>query len=106
MAEFVDYEVMLGTFEKNKEYKWKTLKKFNDYDKAYKFWHDYAIKQMTYDDNELKKIWASGRIDLKIVRGKTILNWTAIYSHRVSREIMGEDVEYESEQVFNEKQDK
>jgi len=105
MAEFVDYEVKLGTFEKNKDYQWKTLKKFNDYDKAYRFFHDYANKQMGYTDEELKKIWASGRIDLKITRANKTLNWVAVYSHRVSKELDGEDIEYESEEEFNEKAD-
>lgn len=83
MADFLDYEIWLGTFEGEK-FVWKTIKKFNDFKKAYKFFFDYVKKQSSYDDEELKKIWSSGRIDVELRQGKKLLNWHGIYSRRVA----------------------
>ena len=83
MADFVDYEIWLGTFE-GEDFVWKTIKKFDSFEKAYKFYHDYAQKQMTYTDEELEKVWSSGRIDVELRQGKKLLNWVGIYSRRVA----------------------
>lgn len=83
MADFVEYEVLLGTFE-GEDFIWKTIHKNSDFDKAYKFYHDYTMKQMSYTDEELKKIWSSGRIDIELKQGKRLLNWVGIYSRKVS----------------------
>lgn len=84
MAEFVDYEVWLGSFH-GETFVWKSLKKFNDFESAYKFYHEYSNKQMTYNDDELKKIWGSARIDVELRQGKKIINWVGIYSRRVAK---------------------
>ena len=83
MADFVDYTIMLGTFE-GEDFIWKTVKKFNSFDEAYKYYHDYAQKQMTYTDEELQKVWSSGRIDIELRQGKKLLNWVGIFSRKVA----------------------
>lgn len=90
MADFVEYEIWLGTFE-GENFVWKTIKKESDFDKAYKFYHEYCIKQQTYTDEELKKVWSSGRIDVELRQGKKLLNWTGIFSRRVSKDDFDED---------------
>ena len=83
MADFVEYEIWLGTFE-GEDFVWKTIKKFNSFDKAYNFYHEYTNKQMQYTDEELEKIWSSGRIDVELRQGKKLLNWVGIYSRKVA----------------------
>lgn len=93
MADFVEYEIWLGTFE-GEDFVWKTIKKENSFDKAYDFYHKYCMKQMSYTDDELKKVWSSGRIDVELRQGKKLLNWTGIFSRKVS----GLDAEPEEEE--------
>ena len=83
MADFLEYEIWLGTFE-GEDFIWKTIKKFNNFDQAYKFYHDYVMKQTTYTDEELKKIWSSGRLDVELRQGKKLINWCGIYSRKVA----------------------
>lgn len=90
MADFVEYEIWLGTFE-GEDFVWKTIKKENDFDKAYKFFHEYCLKQMSYSDEELQKIWSSGRIDVELRQGKKLLNWVGIYSRKVGETESNED---------------
>ena len=82
MADFVEYEVWLGTFEGDK-FVWKTIKKENDFDKAYKFYLDYVKKQQAYTAEELAKIWSSPRIDIELRQGKKLLNWMGMYNRKV-----------------------
>ena len=82
MADFVDYEIWLGTFEGDK-FVWKTIKKFNDFQKAYKFYNDYVDKQESYTAEELQKIWSSPRIDIELRQGKKLLNWVGMYNRKV-----------------------
>ena len=35
-------------------------------------------------DDELKKVWASGRIDVELRQGKKLLNWAGLFSRRVA----------------------
>lgn len=83
MAEFVEYEIWLGTFE-GEDFVWKVIKRFNEFDQAYSFYHDYIMKQSKYDDEELKKVWSSGRIDVELRQGKKLLNWAGLFSRRVA----------------------
>lgn len=83
MAEFVDYEIWLGTFE-GEDFVWKTIKKFNSFEKAYAFYHDYIAKQSSYTDEELKKVWSSGRLDVELRQGKKLINWAGFFSRRVA----------------------
>lgn len=83
MADFVDYEIWLGSFEGDK-FVWKTIKKFNDFDKAYNFYNSYVDKQESYTAEELAKIWSSARIDIELRQGKKLLNWVGMYNRKVS----------------------
>lgn len=90
MAEFVKYEVWLGTFE-GEEFVWKTIKTFNDFEKAYDFYKTYTIKQMSYTNEELRKIWSSGRVDVELRQENKLLNWCGIYSRRVDKDSFDEE---------------
>lgn len=81
MAEYIEYELLLGTFEGD-DFKWKTLKKFNDFKEAYKEYKKYVDKQMSYSVEELLKVWSSGRIDIELRQGTKLLNWAGIYCRR------------------------
>lgn len=83
MADFLEYEIWLGTFE-GENFVWKTIKKFTSFDKAYKFYYDYVNKQSSYTDEELEKIWSSGRLDIELRQGKKLINWHGMYSRRVA----------------------
>lgn len=83
MAEFVEYEIWLGTFE-GEDFVWKVVKRFNSFDEAFKFYHEYVMKQASYDDDDLKKIWSSGRIDVELRQGKKLINWAGLFSRRVA----------------------
>lgn len=83
MADFVEYEIYLGTFE-GEDFIWKVIKRFTSFDDAYGFYHDYIMKQSKYDDEELKKIWSSGRIDVELRQGKKLINWCGLFSRRVA----------------------
>lgn len=83
MADFVEYEIYLGTFE-GEDFIWKCIKRFTSFDDAYGFYHDYIMKQSKYDDEELKKIWSSGRIDVELRQGKKLINWCGLFSRRVA----------------------
>lgn len=85
MAEFVEYEIWLGSFE-GEDFKWKTIKKFNDRKKAYQFYESYVRKQESYTAEELAKIWSSPRIDIELRQGKKLLNWIGMYN-RVVEEV-------------------
>ena len=102
MADFVDYEVWLGTFE-GENFVWKTIKKENDFDKAYKFYHDYCMKQMSYTDEELQKIWSSGRVDVELRQGKKLLNWVGIFSRKVANP---DEVEPEEDEPHQDRKEK
>lgn len=90
MADYLEYEVWLGTFE-GEDFIWKTIKKSKDFDEAYSFYHKYCVKQMSYTDEELKKIWSSGRVDVELRQGSKLLNWIGIFSRKVSSELREEE---------------
>ena len=85
MAEFVDYEVWLGTFE-GENFVWKVIKKFNDFKQASKFYTQYTDKQKRYTAEELQKIWSSPRIDVELRQGKKLLNWIGMYNRKIEDE--------------------
>lgn len=105
MAEFVEYTVMLGTFE-GEDFIWKTIYKNYDFDKAYNFYYKYTNKQMSYTDEELKKIWSSGRVDIELKQGKKLLNWVGIYSRKVSEPDEEEPEEKEEKKEEKKSKDK
>lgn len=98
MADFVEYEIWLGTFE-GEDFVWKTIKKETTFEKAYKFYHDYASKQMSYTDEELQKIWSSGRVDIELRQGKKLLNWCGIFSRKVADPDFNPEEEEEEQEV-------
>ena len=97
--DFVDYEIWLGSFEGDK-FVWKTIKKFNDFDKAYKFYNDYVDKQESYTAEELQKIWSSPRIDIELRQGKKLLNWVGMYNRKVGE--IEEDEQEKTEDALDE----
>lgn len=94
MADFVDYEIWLGSFEGDK-FVWKTIKKFNDFQKAYNFYLTYVKKQEAYTAEELQKIWSSPRIDIELRQGKKLLNWIGMYNRKVGEDETEEEDEQE-----------
>lgn len=83
MAEFVNYEIWLGSFE-GEDFVWKKIKEFNNYKDASKFFEEYKRKQASYDQEELSKIWGSGRIDIELRQGKKSLNWVGMYYRKAA----------------------
>ena len=83
MADFVNYEIWLGTFE-GEDFVWKTIKKFNNFEEAAKFFEEYKKKQASYDEEELSKIWGSGRIDIELRQGKKLINWVGMYYRKAA----------------------
>lgn len=104
MADFVNYEVMLGTFE-GEDFIWKSVYKSDNFEKAYDFYHKYANKQMSYTDEQLKKIWKSGRVDVELRQGKKLLNWVGMYSRKVSEDIIEKNMKKEEEKKEKEKKE-
>ena len=100
MADFTEYEIWLGTFEGDK-FVWKTIKKENDFKKAYKFYSDYVDKQESYSVEELQKIWSSARIDIELRQGNKLLNWIGMYNRKVSE--VEKDEEEKTEDSFTKK---
>lgn len=88
MADFLNYDVFVGTFE-GEDFVWKKIKSFNEFNKAYNFYKEYAMKQMGYDDKELQKIWNSIRVDVVLRQGKKLINWAGIVSRRVDKDDEG-----------------
>lgn len=82
MAEYIEYELLFGTFE-GENFKWKTLKKFNNFKEAYREYKKFVDKQMSYSVEELLKVWSSGRIDIELRQGTKLLNWVGVYCRRV-----------------------
>ena len=83
MADCVDYEIWFGTFE-GEDFVWKTIKKFNTYAEASKFFETYKKKQAEYSAEELSKVWGSGRIDIELRQGKKLLNWVGMYYRKAA----------------------
>lgn len=106
MADFVNYEVILGTFE-GEDFIWKTIYKSDSFEKAYDFYHKYTNKQMSYTDEELKKIWGTkgGRLDIELKQGKKLLNWVAMYSRKVSEDIIEKNMKKEEEKKEEKKEE-
>lgn len=92
MADYVEYDLILGSFE-GEDYIWKTLKHFTEWEKAYKAYKDFVNEQIQLDDEELLKIWSSPRLDVELKQGPKLINWVGIYSRRVDKTINEEDEE-------------
>lgn len=81
--EYVDFEIYLGTFNDN-EFTWHRISKHKDFEQAYKEFKKYTNKQLQYTEEDLKKVWDTGRIDIELRYGNKLLNWVGIYSREVS----------------------
>jgi len=79
-----DFTIYLGTFLEN-SFHWHKVKSFKNFKQAYKAYKQYVNKQLQYTEDELKKVWDTGRLDIELRRGETkIVNWVGIYSREVS----------------------
>ena len=73
------YEIWLGTFE-GEDFVWETLKEFDEYDDAYKFYKDLSIKYLHMTDEQLLKDLGSTRLDIELRKGESRLNWCGLYA--------------------------
>ena len=99
-AEYEEYELWLGSFE-GENFKWKVIKKFNDFKKAFTAFKEFCDTQQGYSQEELKEVWSSPRLDIELRQGKKMLNWMGLYSRKVDK-----DLEHERERAHTEKKPK
>lgn len=76
------YQLILGTFIDDK-FVWHDVGSYDDQAEAYKEYKKYVNEQLKYSDDELVKVWNSGRLDIELRRGNKFLNWTGIYTREV-----------------------
>lgn len=84
------YRLILGTFIDN-EFVWHDVGSYDDQAVAYKEYKKYVNEQLKYSDDELVKVWNSGRLDIELRRGNKLLNWTGIYTREVPVEDKDDD---------------
>lgn len=84
------YQLILGTFIDDK-FVWHDVGSYDDQAEAYKEYKKYVNEQLKYSDDELVKVWNSGRLDIELRRGNKLLNWTGIYTREVPVEDKDED---------------
>ena len=77
------FEVYLGTFIDN-AFTWYSVAKYKDLKSAYKGFKNYVNTQLKYTDEELQKVWDTGRLDIELRQGNKLLNWVGIYSRKVA----------------------
>lgn len=94
------YQLILGTFIDN-EFVWHDVGSYDDQAVAYKEYKKYVNEQLKYSDDELVKVWNSGRLDIELRRGNKLLNWTGIYT----REVPIEDKDDEDDDKDNKDKD-
>lgn len=92
------FEIYLGTFNDD-VFTWYSIKKFKDATQAYKEFKKYVNTQLKYTDEELKKVWDTGRLDIELRQGNKLLNWVGIYSREVKNLSEKEEKEAESGKV-------
>ena len=90
------YEIYLGTFNDD-VFTWCSVKKIKDETEAYKEFKKYVNTQLQYTDEELKKVWDTGRLDIELRKGSKLLNWVGIYSRAVKK--LDEEEKKEAEEV-------
>lgn len=98
------YQLILGTFIDD-EFVWHDVDSFDDLDEAYKEFKKYVNSQLKYTDEELIKVWNTGRLDVELRRGNKLLNWVGIYAREVAREAKEDeddkaDVKDSAERLF------
>jgi len=92
------FEIYLGTFNDD-VFTWYSIKKFKDATQAYKEFKKYVNTQLKYTDEELKKVWDTGRLDIELRQGNKLLNWVGIYSREVKELSKAEEKEAEEGKV-------
>lgn len=83
------FEIQLGTFVEN-EFIWHLVDTYDDLRDAYKAFKKYVNSQLQYTDEELKKVWETGRLDIELREGNKLLNWVGIYS-RAAFDLLDEE---------------
>lgn len=84
------YQLILRTFIDDK-FVWHDVGSYDDQAEAYKEYKKYVNEQLKYSDDELVKVWNSGRLDIELRRGNKLLNWTGIYTREVPVEDKDDD---------------
>lgn len=79
------YQLILGTFIDD-EFVWHDVDSYDDLEEAYKEFKKYVNSQLKYTDEELIKVWNTGRLDVELRRGNKLLNWVGIYAREVAQE--------------------
>lgn len=79
------YQLILGTFIDNK-FVWHDVDSFDGIEVAYRAFKKYVNSQLKYSDEELLKVWNTGRLDVELRRGNKLLNWVGIYAREVAQE--------------------
>ena len=94
------YQLILGTFIDN-EFIWHDVDSFDDLEDAYRGFKKYVNAQLKYTDEELVKVWNTGRLDVELRRGNKLLNWVSIYAREVAN--LDEDEEKEADKEEKER---
>lgn len=76
-VEYKDYALWIGSFE-GENFKWKKIRSYNDFDKAYKDFKKFVDTQISYSDDELIEVWSSTRLDIELKEGDKTINWVGI----------------------------
>ena len=97
------YQLILGTFIDN-EFIWHDVDSYDTLEEAYKEFKKYVNAQLKYTDEELIKVWNSGRLDVELRRGNRLLNWVGIYAREVDK--LAEEEEEEANKENPEKKEK
>lgn len=97
MANDNQYRLILGTFIDNK-FVWHDVDSFATLSEAYKEYKKYVNDQLKYTDEELVKVWNTGRLDIELLQGRRLLNWTGIYVREAAPDD-DEDDEDEDDEV-------
>ena len=82
-SDTADWKIVVGTF-KDDAFSWHDVSTHKNFEDAYRAYKKYVQEQLDYTDEELEKVWSSGRVDVELLRGTTVLNWVGIYTHEVS----------------------
>ena len=97
------YQLILGTFIDN-EFVWHDVDSYDTIEEAYREFKKYVNAQLKYTDEELVKVWNTGRLDVELRRGNRLLNWVGIYAREVDK--LSEDEEKKADEDKPEKQEK
>lgn len=90
------YKLILGTFIDN-QFIWHDVDSYDTLEEAYKEYKKYVNEQLKYTDEELSKVWNTGRLDVELLRGSKLLNWTGIYAREVDKEADDEEDDEDDE---------